>query len=128
MGAVHSFLNNCCYIVFAVVALYQKTHPDYASYLYLMAPISLVILNPVGFILMELSKCSSSINQPGSHESSGGSELSVRNSKLQVTGTVIKSIILNPVVLMTALGIVGNLVFNHSLPVALSGILKVHSN
>jgi hypothetical protein len=27
--------------------------------------------------------------------------------------------------LMTALGIVGNLVFNHRLPVALSGILKV---
>jgi hypothetical protein len=90
-----------------------------------MAPISIVILNPVGFVLMELSKCSSSINQPGSHESSGGTELSRRSNKLQVAGAVIKSIILNPIVLMTALGIIGNLVFNHKLPVALSGILKV---
>lgn len=108
-----------------MVALYQKTHPDYASYLYLMAPISLVILNPIGFILMELSKCNNSINQPGSHENIGGTELSRSNSKLQVTGAVIKSIILNPIVLMTALGVIGNLVFNHRLPVALSGILKV---
>jgi hypothetical protein len=113
--------------MFTVVALYQKNHPDYASYLYLMAPISLVILNPIGFILMELSKCNSNaVNQPGSHESIGSTELSRRNSKLKLAGAVIKSIILNPVVLMTALGIIGNLVFNHKLPVALSGILKVH--
>lgn len=109
-----------------VVALYRKTHPDYASYLYLMAPISLVILNPLGLILMELSKRgNSAINRPGNHESIGGAELSSRNSKLQVVGAVAKSIMLNPIVLMTALGIVGNLVFNHKLPVALSGILKV---
>jgi len=109
-----------------VAALYQKTHPDYASYLYLMAPISLVILNPLGLILMELSKHGNiAFNQPGSHESIGGTELARRNSKLQVVGAVAKSIILNPIVLMTALGIVGNLVFNHKLPVALSGILKV---
>jgi hypothetical protein len=91
-----------------------------------MAPISLVILNPFGFILMELSKRgNSAINLPGSHENNGGMELSRRNSKLQVAGAVARSIILNPIVLMTALGIVGNLVFNHRLPVALSGILKV---
>ena len=112
-----------------VAALYQKTHPDYASYLYLMAPISLVILNPLGLILMELSKRGNiAINQPGNHESFGGTELARRNSKLQVVGAVAKSIILNPIVLMTALGMVGNLVFNHKLPVALSGILKVGWN
>ncbi|PNF32094.1 Integral membrane protein GPR155 [Cryptotermes secundus] len=109
-----------------VGALYQKTHPDYASYLYLMAPISLVILNPLGFILMELSKHdSSAVNQPGNHGTTAGTELSRKNSKLQVAGAVAKSIILNPIVLMTALGIVGNLVFSHMLPVALSGILKI---
>lgn len=108
-----------------VAALYRKTHPDYASYLYLMAPISLVILNPLGLILMELSKRNIAVNQPGNHESIGGTELARRNSKLHVVGAVAKSIILNPIVLMTALGIVGNLVFNHKLPVALSGILKV---
>lgn len=39
-----------------VMALYQKAHPEYASYLYLMAPISLAILNPIGYVLMEISK------------------------------------------------------------------------
>jgi polyferredoxin len=112
--------------MFAVVALYEKTHPDYASYLYLMAPISLVILNPLGFVLMELSKHDScAVNRPGTHESSAATELSRKNSKLQVAGAVAKSIILNPIVLMTALGIVGNLVFSHTLPAAVSGILEV---
>ena len=43
-------------ILFLVAALYSKTHPEYAAYLYLMAPISLVFLNPIGFVLMEVSK------------------------------------------------------------------------
>jgi hypothetical protein len=51
--------------------------------------------------------------------------MSRKNSKLKVAGAVAKSIILNPIVLMTALGIVGNLVFSHTLPAALSGILQV---
>lgn len=37
-------------------ALYSKIHPEYASYIYLLAPISLAILNPIGFVLMEISK------------------------------------------------------------------------
>ncbi|KOC62245.1 Integral membrane protein GPR155 [Habropoda laboriosa] len=37
-------------------ALYGKTHPEYAAYLYLMAPISLAILNPIGFVLLEIGK------------------------------------------------------------------------
>lgn len=38
------------------MALYKDVHPEYASYLYLMAPISLAILNPIGLILMEIAK------------------------------------------------------------------------
>lgn len=37
-------------------ALYDRSHPDYPAYLYLMAPISLAILNPIAFVLMELGK------------------------------------------------------------------------
>ncbi|OAD54808.1 hypothetical protein WN48_06007 [Eufriesea mexicana] len=37
-------------------ALYGKTHPEYTAYLYLMAPISLAILNPIGFVLLEIGK------------------------------------------------------------------------
>ncbi|KAF2359702.1 Membrane transport protein [Trinorchestia longiramus] len=39
-----------------VEALYGVSHPDFPSYLYLLAPISLVFLNPLGFILMEVGK------------------------------------------------------------------------
>lgn len=49
-----------------VTALYHRAHPEYASYLYLMAPLSLAILNPIGYIFLELSsvkKTSSSANQ-----------------------------------------------------------------
>jgi hypothetical protein len=34
---------------FAVASLYHKSHPEFPSYLYLVAPISLVFLNPIGF-------------------------------------------------------------------------------
>ncbi|KYN35218.1 hypothetical protein ALC56_10393 [Trachymyrmex septentrionalis] len=39
-----------------IYALYGRTHPEYATYLYLMAPISLAILNPIGFVLLEIGK------------------------------------------------------------------------
>lgn len=94
--------------VLAVAALYAKTHPEYPSYLYLAAPVSLVILNPIAFVFMELGR---------PRDSSQG--------KLHLVGTVLKSIALNPVVLMTALGMLGNLVFQHQLPVAIAGVLKV---
>lgn len=29
---------------------------DYASYIYLLAPVSLAIINPIGFVFMELQK------------------------------------------------------------------------
>lgn len=38
-----------------VNALYHHAHPEYATYLYLMAPLSLAILNPIGYIFLELS-------------------------------------------------------------------------
>jgi len=40
----------------SAIIIYKDVHPEYASYLYLMAPISLAILNPIGLVLMEISK------------------------------------------------------------------------
>lgn len=34
-------------------ALYGKSHPDYVLFLYLLSPISLVVLNPLAFALCE---------------------------------------------------------------------------
>ncbi|XP_063232647.1 lysosomal cholesterol signaling protein isoform X2 [Bacillus rossius redtenbacheri] len=96
-----------------VAALYEKVHPEYASYLYLMAPISLVILNPLGCILMEIGK----------HYNL--QEQNVKVKKLRLIATVAKSIIKNPVVFMTILGMLGNLIFSHNLPLWIHSILQV---
>lgn len=62
-----------------VMALYQKTHPEYASALYLMAPISLAILNPIGCIMMEISKMNGQTAAAAAIAGgSGGSPISVR--------------------------------------------------
>ncbi|KAL5007631.1 hypothetical protein ScPMuIL_016437 [Solemya velum] len=37
-----------------VESLYKDTHPDYLNYIYLIAPISLCFLNPIGFVLLEI--------------------------------------------------------------------------
>jgi predicted permease len=39
-----------------VNAIYNETHPDYLHYIYLIAPISLCILNPIAFLLMEANE------------------------------------------------------------------------
>ncbi|XP_029156528.1 integral membrane protein GPR155 [Nylanderia fulva] len=93
-------------------ALYGKTHPEYAAYLYLMAPISLAILNPIGFVLLEIGK-----RRVEEHT----------NCKNMVY-SIVKGVVLNPVLFMTVLGIVGNLIFSHSVPRLLAAILEVLGN
>lgn len=98
--------------MFTVEALYGKTHPQYAAYLYLMAPISLAILNPIGFVLLEIGK------RYGEDHT----------SYKEMICSIAKGIALNPVLLMTILGILGNLVFSHIVPAALATILDVFGN
>ncbi|KAK2587818.1 hypothetical protein KPH14_003919 [Odynerus spinipes] len=93
-------------------ALYRKTHPEYAAYLYLMAPISLAILNPIGFILLEIGKRRSEENR----------------HCWSMVYSVMKGVALNPVLFMTILGIIGNLIFSHVIPLFLAAILEVLGN
>jgi predicted permease len=97
---------------FSVAALYSETHPEYAAYLYLLVPTNLLFLNPIAFTLMELRK-----------QREGGT-----GSCWSVGRRVGQGVVLNPVVLMTALGIFANLIFSHSLPPILSGLLQVSSS
>ena len=39
-----------------VDAIYSESHPDYLHYIYLIAPISLCILNPIAFLMMEANE------------------------------------------------------------------------
>ena len=43
------------------VSLYSNTHPAFPNYLYVLAPLQLIILNPIGLFLMEFSKSRASI-------------------------------------------------------------------
>ncbi|XP_055603082.1 integral membrane protein GPR155 [Uranotaenia lowii] len=121
-----------------VTALYSKIHPEYASYIYLMAPISLAILNPIGYVLMEISKIKakaaeeqpqqtrrSSIPPCSQLSDTDASSRKLLKGKVLVVVKIIESIFLNPVLLMTLLGVIGGRIFPNGLPIFLSSILKV---
>lgn len=93
-----------------VEALYHEVHPDFSNYLYLVAPISLVLLNPIGFVMLEVQA------RRQTHEG---------RRALHLALNVVKGIVTNPVVLMTILGVGGNFAFKQNVPQVLAGILKV---
>lgn len=122
-----------------VDALYGTTHPEYASFIYLMAPINLAILNPIGYVMMEITnlqiknreqtppvsptaRCGQPDAEPGE-----APKRALRGKCLVVIHTI-KSIIMNPILLMTLLGVIGRFVFYNGLPTFLSAILKVLGN
>lgn len=115
-----------------MAALYKVTHPEYASYLYLVAPINLAVLNPVAFILMEVHK--RRIRQSDDQETLLNQEVVSINDnpgatehkkRCRMVMSVMKNIFFNPIIFMTILGIVGNFIFHHQVPVYFGGILNV---
>lgn len=121
-----------------VVALYEKIHPEYASYIYLMAPISLAILNPIGYVFMEITKMKNKsiensdeenlIQRPIQCAGTGQNENRWLNGKFLIVLKTTYSIFFNPILLMTVLGVIGGFAFPNGLPVMISGILKVLGN
>ena len=110
-----------------VAALYSTSHPEYPSYLYLAAPISLVLLNPFAFFLMELGKRREEVSTEITADSTDGAAAQISDRKPAATLVkILTSIFLNPIILMTALGICGNFAFRQCIPVILEGILKVN--
>ncbi|XP_063930387.1 lysosomal cholesterol signaling protein [Zophobas morio] len=106
-----------------VAALYKTTHPDYASYLYLMAPISLAILNPISFIFMEIGRRRAGNTTDVLMDGELATSDSIHKQRFKVAVSVAKSIIFNPIVFMTVLGILGNLIFRHTIPCYLGEVL-----
>lgn len=120
-----------------VDALYSKYHPEYAALIYLMAPISLAILNPIGYVLMEItnlqnkdkeSQITTAVRCPAAQNTDENSRRRILRGKCLVVIKTIKSIFMNPILLMTLLGVLGRLVFTNGLPVFMSSILKVLGN
>lgn len=119
-----------------VDALYSKTHPEYATYIYLMAPISLALLNPIGYVMMEITNLQiknreqSPPTSPArcSQTADAGSRRSILRGKALVVIRTISSIFMNPILMMTLLGVLGGFVFSNGLPVFISSILRVLGN
>ena len=109
-----------------------QTSPEIPKYLYLLAPISLVILNPIGLILMEVGKVNSSndrsleqeeiIEERFSQSSQsiiGPNQTStfhrlfrIKNRTLKTCLQIMKGVVTNPLIFMTVLGVIcGTFIF-----------------
>ncbi|KAM9804862.1 lysosomal cholesterol signaling protein [Neosynchiropus ocellatus] len=85
-----------------VEALYRSSHPEYLQYIYLVAPVSLMLLNPLGFALCEIQKWKNQGSQ--------------QRSKLVVLGLVFLQVLKNPIVFMVIIGIGANFVLRQRIP------------
>lgn len=123
-----------------VKALYSNVHPEYLAYIYLMAPISLAILNPIAYVMMEISNLqirnkeqisptTSPMRCPQveSQEQTPSRRKMLRGKCLVIIHTL-KSIFLNPILFMTLLGVVGSVAFKNGLPSVMSSILETLGN
>lgn len=97
-------------------------------YLYLMAPISLAILNPISFVLMEVGNRQRLENALSINDSQDPERSNNRAEKFKVVISVVKNIFFNPIIFMTILGILGNFIFGHKVPNYLGGVLEVNRN
>ena len=119
-------------------------HPEYPNYLFLLAPIQLAILNPIGLILMEISKPKSksvtSTPVPSSENETESSGQEIANTKIdadQVESSIEEAttkwrkmyniflgLFLNPIILMTIAGLFfGTVVFKGQVPVAIDKLV-----
>ena len=109
-----------------------QTSPEIPKYLYLLAPISLVILNPIGLILMEVGKVKSSNDRFSEQEGTieerfpqssqpniGATQTStfhrtfrIENRTLKTCLQIMKGVVTNPLIFMTVLGVIcGTFIF-----------------
>ena len=82
-------------------------HPEFLQYVYLLAPISLVILNPPAFVLLEWTTRAAAENDQDSPPA--GISPTPRRSVLKMMLRVFVGVLVNPIVFMTLLGLIFNL-------------------
>ncbi|XP_029461680.1 integral membrane protein GPR155 isoform X2 [Rhinatrema bivittatum] len=92
-----------------VEALYQSTHPEYLQYIYLVAPISLMMLNPIGFIFCEIQKWRENPN--------------TSYNKTKIVGLGLLRVLKNPVVFMVFIGIAANYILGQKIPTYMENFL-----
>nr|XP_033802087.1 integral membrane protein GPR155 isoform X1 [Geotrypetes seraphini]XP_033802088.1 integral membrane protein GPR155 isoform X1 [Geotrypetes seraphini]XP_033802089.1 integral membrane protein GPR155 isoform X1 [Geotrypetes seraphini] len=92
-----------------VEALYQSTHPEYLQYIYLVAPVSLMMLNPIGFIFCEIQKWRENPN--------------TSYNKTKILGLGLLRVLQNPVVFMVFIGIAANYILGQKIPAYMENFL-----
>lgn len=97
-----------------VEALYQSTYPEYLQYIYLVAPISLMMLNPIGFIFCEIQKSKDTQN--------------ASQNKAKIVGLGFLRVLQNPIVFMVFVGIAFNFILDKKIPVYMENFLDGLAN
>ncbi|AWP13144.1 putative integral membrane protein GPR155 [Scophthalmus maximus] len=97
-----------------VEALYQSTYPQYLQYIYLVAPVSLMLLNPIGFAFCEIQKW----KDQGNHQ----------QSKLLRVGLVALQVLKNPIVFMVVIGIAAHFALQQTIPAFMAGFVDGLAN
>ncbi|XP_062511956.1 lysosomal cholesterol signaling protein-like isoform X2 [Corticium candelabrum] len=94
--------------------LYGKPETGFSlgDYVFLIAPISFVILNPIGFAMMEY----------GQSKRQG-----ISRSALKIAWVVFRGVFTNPIVFMAMLGLIVNPIIDHNVPSLFEPLLKVIS-
>ncbi|XP_078537666.1 lysosomal cholesterol signaling protein isoform X1 [Lissotriton helveticus] len=85
-----------------VEALYQSSYPEYIQYIYLVAPVSLIMLNPIGFIFCEIQKWRDNPN--------------VTQNRFKIVGYALLHVLKNPIILMVFIGICFNFLLGQKIP------------
>ncbi|XP_014779398.1 integral membrane protein GPR155 isoform X1 [Octopus bimaculoides] len=88
----------------------------YLKYIYLFAPISLALINPICFIMMEI------------HKNRNPNNFQENRKRPYVNLKILVDVIKNPIVFMTILGIMFNFIFQQTIPIIIKNILTVLGN
>ena len=103
----------------------QSSNKYLLNYVYLAAPISLAIINPLGFALLEYQKAKNEAISTPKYEKVANKNIGLIR---KIVFNTVKGIVTNPFVFMIVLGIVFNFILEQRLPNWAEGLFKTFAN
>ncbi|XP_075534946.1 uncharacterized protein LOC142570447 [Dermacentor variabilis] len=108
-----------------VESVFGRSHPDFAGYLYLVAPLSLVLFNPIGFFLAELQGLRSQRRYTVDAVETAPQKQSVAREFCKAAAWAVFKVLYHPHALSSLLAIAVNIGRSgEQLPAPLAAILK----
>ncbi|CAH8625681.1 unnamed protein product [Heterobilharzia americana] len=108
--------------------------PDLANYVYLFAPVQLIVLNPFAYFLLELERVKSNTGELKPlmnnrmeimNSQENANSLISNGNRFRQFMQVLFNVLKNPLLFMTVIGVIFNFILNHHLPIYVDGLLKV---